>query len=86
MRACSKHMICEMFHDWQWVRNDALWAEKALEYLPRVEDATNMLVCAEDLGTVPISSPHVLDSLNITRLVIQVRAGGGLDARDPDKE
>lgn len=68
----SKNVLLEMYNDYLWKRQDDLWAEKALEYLPAIEDATTMLVCAEDLGTVPVCAPRVLDSLNITRLIIQV--------------
>ena len=58
--------------DFVWHRHDGLWEGKGRQYLKAVTEGTSMLVCAEDLGTVPMCAPRVLDSMNITRLAIQV--------------
>lgn len=66
------------FEDYLWHRQDALWEEKARQYLPPVVAGTTMLVCAEDLGTVAPCAPRVLHSLNMTSLIIQVKDGNKL--------
>ncbi len=42
-----------------------------MKKLPALKDATNMLVCGEDLGMVPHSVPEVMQQLGILSLEIQ---------------
>jgi 4-alpha-glucanotransferase len=52
-------------------RQDDFWEKEALEKLPKLKDATNMLICGEDLGMVPHCVPVVMKQLGILSLEIQ---------------
>jgi len=54
-----------------WQRQEALWEEIGLKRLSVIAQASDMLVCAEDLGTVPACVPAVLAALNILGLKIE---------------
>ena len=49
----------------------AFWYGEAMKKLPRLVEATRMLVCAEDLGMVPDCVPWVINQLRILSLEIQ---------------
>ena len=48
-----------LYNDYYYVRQDDLWRAKAMEKLPALLGATDMLVCGEDLGMVPACVPGV---------------------------
>jgi len=50
---------------------DSLWRQCGLQRLPVMRDSTKMLVCGEDLGTVPQCVGGVLEELSILGLRIQ---------------
>ena len=52
-------------------RQDAFWYKEAMQKLPQLKAATNMLVCGEDLGMVPDCVPDVMKQLGILSLEIQ---------------
>lgn len=52
-------------------RHSSFWKDEALNKLPTLIDATDMLVCGEDLGMVPESVPEVMHQLQILSLEIQ---------------
>ncbi|MBK6933102.1 MAG: 4-alpha-glucanotransferase [Saprospirales bacterium] len=52
-------------------RQDQLWQREAMEKLPDLKRATNMLICGEDLGMVPHCVPDVMQELGILSLEIQ---------------
>ncbi|MGE5519208.1 MAG: 4-alpha-glucanotransferase, partial [Candidatus Dadabacteria bacterium] len=47
------------------------WEKEAMKKLPALKDATNMLICGEDLGMVPHCVPDVMKRLGILSLEIQ---------------
>lgn len=51
-------------------RHNALWEQEALRKLPVLQQASNMLVCGEDLGLVPDCVPGVMQRLGILSLEI----------------
>ena len=53
--------------------------------LPALQEATNIFICAEDLGMIPASVPGVMRQLNILTLEIQRMAKGDADFGEPDK-
>ena len=57
-----------LYNDYYYVRQDDLWRAKAMEKLPALLGATDMLVCGEDLGMVPACVPGVMAELNIMSL------------------
>lgn len=52
-------------------RHNALWEQEALKKLPVLQQATDMLVCGEDLGMVPQCVPGAMQLLGILCLEIQ---------------
>lgn len=50
--------------------NENLWKSQAVELLGVLTEATDMLACAEDLGTIPQSVPEVLEQLRILGLKV----------------
>ncbi len=61
-------------------RQDDFWFKEAMQKLPQLKAATNMLVCGEDLGMVPHCVPDVMKQLGILSLEIQRMP------KDPKKE
>ena len=57
--------------DFFYKRHNDFWREKALWKLPHLIEATDMLVCGEDLGMIPQCVPDVMDSQQILSLKIQ---------------
>lgn len=52
-------------------RQDEFWKKEAMQKLPQLKSATNMLICGEDLGMVPHCVPDVMKQLGILSLEIQ---------------
>ncbi len=67
----DKYNFNRLYNDYFYRRNNQFWYEEAMKKLPRLVDATKMLVCAEDLGMVPDCVPWVINQLNILSLEIQ---------------
>ncbi|GAB0156126.1 4-alpha-glucanotransferase [Chryseobacterium sp. Alg-005] len=67
----EKKAIYDLYHDYFFRRQDRLWYEKAMEKLPVILNATEMLICGEDLGMVPACVPVVMDELAIIALKVQ---------------
>jgi 4-alpha-glucanotransferase len=60
-----------LYNDYFYQRNNQFWYQEAMKKLPRLTQATRMLVCAEDLGMVPDCVPWVMNELRILSLEIQ---------------
>lgn len=60
-----------LYHDFYYVRHNEFWREKALSKLPPLIDATDMLVCGEDLGMIPGCVHPVMRDLKILSLEIE---------------
>lgn len=67
----EQNAISDLYNDYFFKRQDAFWAANAMEKLPVILNATDMLICAEDLGMVPDCVPQVLNHLGITALKVQ---------------
>lgn len=67
----AKSELDKIYIHYFYERQEQFWKEKAMVKLPAIIDATNMLVCAEDLGMVPDCVPGVLDELGLLNLEIQ---------------
>ena len=63
--------ILELYTDYFFNRHEEFWREQGMTKLPAILEATDMLVCAEDLGMVPACVPPVLEELGILGLEIQ---------------
>lgn len=67
----SKRLINEVYLDYFYKRNEDFWRGKAMDKLPVLKKATNMLLCGEDLGMVPACVPSVMNELGILSLEVQ---------------
>ncbi|MDE6207907.1 MAG: 4-alpha-glucanotransferase [Muribaculaceae bacterium] len=60
-----------LYNDFFYHRHNDFWYGKAMWKMPPLIDATDMLVCAEDLGMIPACVPAVMHQLQILSLEIQ---------------
>ena len=67
----QKYNFNRLYNDYFYRRNNQFWYQEAMKKLPRLTQATHMLVCAEDLGMVPECVPWVMNELRILSLEIQ---------------
>jgi len=67
----DKEAFNRLYNDYYYRRNDQFWYSEAMKKLPRLVQATRMLVCAEDLGMVPGCVQWVMDELRILSLELQ---------------
>jgi 4-alpha-glucanotransferase len=61
----------ELYVDYFFRRQESFWEEQAMEKLPAMRGASDMLLCGEDLGMVPACVPGVMKMLGILSLEIQ---------------
>jgi len=66
-----KYKLKQLYIDYFYRRQDTFWKEEAMRKLPALKEATEMLICGEDLGMVPHSVPEVMQALGILSLEIQ---------------
>ena len=67
----DKEAFNRLYNDYFYRRNNDFWYHEAMKKLPKLVQATRMLVCAEDLGMVPDCVAWVMDELRILSLEIQ---------------
>jgi 4-alpha-glucanotransferase len=67
----TKAKIWDLYINYFYRRQDEFWKKEAMKKLPALKDATEMLICGEDLGMVPHSVPEVMQALGILSLEIQ---------------
>lgn len=67
----DKAIFNRLYNDYYYHRNNQFWYREAMKKLPRLVNATRMLVCAEDLGMVPECVSWVMNELKILSLEIQ---------------
>ena len=68
---CDKDTFNRLYNDYYYRRNNQFWYQEAMKKLPKLINATRMLVCAEDLGMVPDCVAWVMNELKILSLEIQ---------------
>ncbi len=71
LSSSDKEAFNRLYDDYFYRRNNQFWYHEAMKKLPRLVQATRMLVCAEDLGMVPECVPWVMDELKILSLELQ---------------
>lgn len=67
----SKSCLDELSNEFFYSRQEDLWRQHALRFLPSLINATEMMICGEDLGTVPDCVREVMHDLSILSLEIQ---------------
>jgi len=72
-------------HDeYYYSRNNDFWSRSAMSKLPALIEATDMLVCGEDLGMIPACVPDVMERLRIIALEVQrMPKNMGVTVSDP---
>ncbi|WP_285269397.1 4-alpha-glucanotransferase [Kaistella rhinocerotis] len=79
----DKGKLQDLYNDYFFRRQDGLWYRMAMEKLPMILNATDMLICGEDLGLVPESVPLVMERLAITALKVQRMPSDDVSWYDP---
>jgi len=67
----TKDRFDELYIDFFYRRHEQFWKNEAMKKLPALTEASEMLICGEDLGMVPDTVPEVMSELNILSLEIQ---------------
>jgi len=67
----TKEKLLALYHEYFYRRQDHFWYQEAMQKLPFLKEATNMLICGEDLGMVPHCVPDVMKQTGILSLEIQ---------------
>jgi 4-alpha-glucanotransferase len=65
-----KEAMNNLYNHFYYHRHNEFWKEQAMKKLPALLRATNMLVCAEDLGMIPDCVPQVMSQLYMLSLEI----------------
>ena len=71
LNAEIRYALDELYIDFFYNRHEEFWKKQALWILPAIMNATEMLICGEDLGMVPECVPQVMRDLGILSLEIQ---------------
>ncbi len=80
----TKSKINELYTDYFYNRQENFWKDQAMIKLPALKEATNMLVCGEDLGMVPACVPGVMMELGLLSLEIQRMPKGEREFSHPN--
>lgn len=67
----TANQLKELYVNYFFRRQDDFWKIQAMQKLPALKAATNMLVCGEDLGMVPDCVPGVMQDTGLLSLEIQ---------------
>ena len=67
----TKQRLWHLYINYFFHRQDEFWKNESMKKLPGLIEATNMLICGEDLGMVPGCVPDVMTQLGILSLEIQ---------------
>ena len=68
---CIQKQLSDLYINYFFTRQDAMWKKEAMKKLPALKRSTNMLICGEDLGMVPHCVPEVMKETGILSLEIQ---------------
>ena len=80
----EKDAFRSIHDDFYYSRNNDFWSNVAMSKLPALIEATDMLVCGEDLGMIPACVPEVMDRLRIIALEVQrMPKNMGVSVSDP---
>ncbi len=67
----TQKQLRELYLDYFFKRQDDFWRASAMQKLPALKAATNMLILGEDLGMVPDCVPGVMSDLGLLGLEVQ---------------
>lgn len=81
----EKAIFDRLYNDYYFSRHEEFWRRQAIWKLPALVEATNMLICGEDLGMIPRTVPGVMKDLNILSLEIQRMPKGDTEFARPEE-
>ncbi len=67
----TRRKLQDIYTDYFYRRHEEFWKTQGLIKLPVMKNATDMLICGEDLGMVPACVPPVMQETGILGLLIQ---------------
>jgi 4-alpha-glucanotransferase len=67
----ERETLKKLYIQYFFERQEEFWRTEGSQKLPSIKQATQMLVCGEDLGMVPACVPGVLKNLSILSLEVQ---------------
>ncbi len=67
----TRQLLWDLYLDYFFRRQDKFWMNEAMEKLPALKAATDLLICGEDLGLVPPVVPVVMQQLGLLGLEVQ---------------
>ena len=67
----QQNKLQDLYLDYFYRRQEDFWRAQAMQKLPALKAATDMLICGEDLGMVPACVPGVMREMGILTLEIQ---------------
>lgn len=67
----EQQKVMELYNDYYFRRNEDFWKHQAYMKLPPIKNATEMMICGEDLGMIPACVPEVMSDLGILSLEVQ---------------
>ena len=67
----TQNRLRQLYVDYFFRRQEGFWEAQAMEKLPAMRSASDMLLCGEDLGMIPACVPGVMRTLGILSLEIQ---------------
>ncbi|MCU0388841.1 MAG: 4-alpha-glucanotransferase [Chitinophagaceae bacterium] len=67
----TRNQLKDLYVNYFFRRQDDFWRQQAMQKLPALKSATEMLVCGEDLGMVPDCVPGVMRDTGLLSLEIQ---------------
>ncbi|GHU69392.1 hypothetical protein FACS189413_08270 [Bacteroidia bacterium] len=67
----DKQIFYGLYNEYFYRRHNEFWKSEALKHLTPLVNATDMLVCGEDLGMIPETVPDVMNQLKILSLEIE---------------
>jgi len=80
----EQQAFSRLHDDFYYSRNNSFWSDVAMSKLPALIEASDMLVCGEDLGMIPACVPEIMDRLRILALEVQrMPKNMGVSVSDP---
>ena len=67
----TQRQLKDLYINYFFERQDNFWYHEAMKKLPALRRATNMLICGEDLGMVPVTVPRMMSELGLLSLEVQ---------------
>jgi 4-alpha-glucanotransferase len=67
----ARYLLDELYIEFFYHRHEHYWKDQATMKMPAILEATDMLVCGEDLGMIPACVPVVMSLLDILSLEVQ---------------